>query len=150
MVIWARWGILGLLIPAVFISVAISAMKPSQAADRQPVKEAKVAEEAEDPPPAENLEELKAAERKRAAERDKATKRAEGSGYLIGALVSAAVLWPLGRWMNKSESRTLVDQQSGQVVEAQVGGGHTLFFVPLEYWSFIWAAIGLFKFISRG
>jgi hypothetical protein len=73
----------------------------------------------------------------------------ENTGYLIGGLVSAAVLWPLGRWMNRSVDRTLVDQQNGQVVEAHAGGGHTLFFIPLEYWGFIWAAIGLFKFLSR-
>jgi hypothetical protein len=110
----------------------------------------KGAEDAEEAPPPEHPEELRAAERKRAAERERTTKRAEGTGYLIGGLLSAAVLWPLGRWMNKSESRTLVDQQTGQVVEAPVGGGHTLFFVPLEYWSFIRAGIGLFKFLSRG
>jgi|GEM_PF-7001093 len=161
MVIWTRWGILGILIPTVLIVLASIvaekvAMLRLPAEARKPVKQVPVADDVEEAPPEKDPEEVQAAERKRADEdrqrvaaREKAVQRFKDTGYLIGGLVSAAVLWPLGRWMNKSETRTLVDQQSGQLVEAQLGGGHTLFFIPLEYWGFIWAAIGLFKFLGR-
>ena len=66
----------------------------------------------------------------------------------LGASWEGKILWPLGRWMNQTENRVFVDPQTGQPIEAQVGGGHTLFFIPMEYWSFIWGAIGLFKLLS--
>jgi hypothetical protein len=144
MVIWTRWGILGLLIPTALIVIAMIgaealAMQRMQGEDRKPAKQAQVANGVEETPAEEDPEEAKAAERKRAdderkraGEQGKATKRTEDIGYLIGGLASAAILWPLGRWMNKGE----------------IGGGHTMFFIPLEYWGFIWAAIGLFKFLG--
>ena len=152
MVISTRWGILGLIIPTALIVIAIIgaeivAKHRMRGEDRKPVKQAQVTDDAQDPLE-EDPEEVKAAERRRVAEREKSTKRAKETGYLIGGLASAAVLWPLGRFMNKGESRILADQQSGELVEAQVGGGHTMFFIPLEYWGFIWAAIGLFKFFG--
>jgi hypothetical protein len=91
---------------------------------------------------------LKAAQRKREAEHVKAVKRAQDNGFAVGCLIAAGVLWPLGRWMNTTETRLLVDAQTGEPVELHSGGGHTLFFIPLEYWAFIWPVIGLFKFIS--
>jgi hypothetical protein len=146
MVIWSRLGILGLIIPTVFIVIAMIACEPPKTENPKPVKPAKVADDAEETP-AEDPVALKTAELKRAVEREKAIKRTEATGYLIGSLVSAAVLWPLGRWMNKSEVHMSADQQIGQLAESQ-GGGHTLFFIPMEYWAFIWVVIGLFKFLG--
>ena len=40
------------------------------------------------------------------------------------------------------------NQQGWEPAEAPAGGGHTMFFIPLEYWGFIWAVIGLIKFLS--
>jgi hypothetical protein len=113
MVIWTRWGILGLLIPTALIVIAIIAAEivakhRMRGEDRKPVKQAQVADDAETPPEV-DPEEVKAAERKRAAEREKSIKRAKDTGYLIGGLASAVVLWPLGRFMNKGESRIFAD-----------------------------------------
>lgn len=80
-----------------------------------------------------------AGQRKREADRLKAVKRAEGNWYFVGSLLSAAAVWPLGRWMNRTESRHLVDPETGQHVELQTGGGHTLFFIPMQYRAPIWA-----------
>lgn len=160
MVIWTRWGILGLLIPVAFIVTAMIgaealAERQTRGGDRKPVRQARVADGAEETLPEEDPEEAEAAARKRAAdvrrqaaELGQASKRAKGTGYLVGGLASAAVLWPLGRRMNAGETRTVVDPRGGQFVEAQPGGGHTMFFIPLEYWGFIWTAIGLFKFLG--
>lgn len=154
MVIWTRWGILGLLIPVALIVIAMigaeAVAKQRMGSDRKSVKQAPAADGAEETPP-DDPEEAKAAERKRAdedrkraAERDKTIKRANDAGYLIGGLASAAVLWPLGRRMNGGSGS---DQHSWESAETPAGG-HTMFFIPLEYWGFIWAAIGLFKFLS--
>src|SRR5829696_120221 len=112
MVIWTRWGILGLLIPVALIVIAMIgaeaiAKQRMGSEDRKPVKQAPTGDGMEETLP-EDPEEAKAVERKRAdedrkraAEHEKAVKRAKDTGYLIGGLASAAVLWPLGRRMNK-------------------------------------------------
>jgi hypothetical protein len=153
MVIWTRWGILGLLIPMVLILIAQEAMKMTINDEPMPVKRAAIKEDSEVSPTDEEAQELRTAERKkaeqkRAADHLKAIKNAKDNGYGIGCLATAVVLWPLGRLMNKTETRLLIDQQTGQPVEMQVGGGNTLFFIPLEYWSFIWPAFGLYKVLS--
>ena len=150
MVIWTRWGILGLLIPvALIVTAMISAEAIAKQRmgreDRKPVNRAPVADGAEEPPPEEDPEEAKAAERKRANDQDKAIKRAKDIGYLIGGLVSAAVLWPLGRWMNRSPVDTPYDPNTGRENQGVPGGLHAMFFIPLEYWGFVWAVFGLFK-----
>ncbi len=95
MVIWTRWGILGLLIPVALIVIAMIgaeavAKQRMGSEDRKPVKQTQTADGAAEAPP-EDPEEAKAAERrqadeerKRAAGRDKAMKRANDAGYLIG------------------------------------------------------------------
>lgn len=40
------------------------------------------------------------------------------------------------------------NQQGCESAEASASGGHTMFFIPLEYWGFIWALIGIFKFMG--
>ena len=110
MIIWARWGIFGLLIPCALIIAAIAVIPPTDPEDPISVK------------------------------------RAKDIGFAIGSLVAAGIIWPLGLWMNRSESRILYDEQTGQHVELAAGGGHTLFFIPLQYWAFIWVAFGLYRF----
>lgn len=107
MVIWARWGILGLIIPVALIVIAMSgaetiAKQRMRSEDQKSVKKAPVADDAEN-----DHDETCAIERKKddnarkqAIARAKTLKRAEHAGYLIGGLASAAVLWPLGRRMN--------------------------------------------------
>ena len=68
-------------------------------------------------------------------------------GYSYGALVAALILWPLGRWMNRPETHHEIDPHTGQMTESSVGGGnHTLFFVPLQYWAFVWVGLAIRNF----
>jgi hypothetical protein len=62
---------------------------------------------------------------------------------LLACLLGGGVLWPLGRRLNQTDERQLLDMETGEVVRFQSGGGHTLFFIPVEYWSFIVAAFGV-------
>ena len=112
MIIWARWGILGLLIPCFAIIIAQAIVVPI-ADPESPI----------------------------------ALKRAKDIGFAIGAVTAGVALWFLGRWMNRTESHMLIDPQTGQHVELATGGGHTLFFIPLQFWAFIWAGIGVFRFV---
>src|SRR4051812_46993880 len=113
MVIWARWGILGLLIPVALILIIQAVMVPKHTVDPKSPARANVTDESEAPPTEEEVAEKKVADRKRVADHLKAVKRARENAWGIGCLIAAGVLWPLGRWMNKTESRLLVDPQTG-------------------------------------
>ncbi len=50
--------------------------------------------------------------------------------YQLGAIafaVSALPCWPLGRWMNNRPGSR----------------GHSFFFIPVQYWTFIFAAVAV-------
>jgi len=151
MIIWSRWGIVALLVPVAFVLAAQAVAKAGAAGAPAPTKRAQPAAETTDSLTEEDIEaaeKLVADQKKSAAEREKATKRAMHNGYGIGCLLGGLALWPLGRWMNRTERGAAVDPYSGNPVEVQVGGGHTLFFVPVEYWSLVWAGLGPFQFLS--
>jgi hypothetical protein len=69
---------------------------------------------------------------------------------LAAFLVAAAIVWPLGRLLNRKQTeRELVDPATGQRVLLQSGGGHSLFFVPVQYWAPILVALGVvFLFVK--
>jgi hypothetical protein len=62
----------------------------------------------------------------------------------VGLLVAAAVLWPIGQRMN-SGAQVLVDKATGQ--EVILKPGHSLFFIPVQYWSPILAVIAVLMII---
>lgn len=60
----------------------------------------------------------------------------EGHSGPLGALallVAAAIVWPLGRTLNRRGGRTLLDPATGQQVVLRPN--HSLFFIPMEYWA---------------
>lgn len=68
----------------------------------------------------------------------------------VGTCVVAAILWPLGRWLNrKSPERNLVDLNTGESVVLQSGGGNSLFFIPMEFWAPIAIAFGLIAVLGK-
>lgn len=145
MVIWARWGILGVLAPLAFILAAQSIATPPTADEPRPPRRVSGTDPEGETAAAAAAEGATARRREQEAERRREGKRAKANGFGVGSLLAAGALWPLGLWLNRTDTRTLVDQQSGQAVELGEGGGHTLFFIPLEYWAFLWAVIGLYK-----
>ncbi|MDR1648415.1 MAG: hypothetical protein LBR88_10380 [Zoogloeaceae bacterium] len=54
----------------------------------------------------------------------------------VGALLGAGILWFGGRWLNNRPGKRLLDPESGETVE--IKGCHTLFWIPMQYWAFIW------------
>jgi hypothetical protein len=63
----------------------------------------------------------------------------------LGLLAAAGVLWPIARRQNSGE-RVVIDKETGQ--EVVVRPGHALFFIPMQYWSPIWAAIGVLLIVG--
>jgi hypothetical protein len=57
--------------------------------------------------------------------------RVLGITFGIGCGLSAVALWFLGRWMNRPRKDDL-------------GISHTCFFIPVQYWAFLWAGLGVF------
>jgi hypothetical protein len=63
---------------------------------------------------------------------------------LVGLLIAAAVSWPIGRAMNQGEEQEVVDPESGKpVIVRSGGGGHSLFFIPVQYWWIVFAILGV-------
>jgi hypothetical protein len=61
---------------------------------------------------------------------------------LLSRWVAAAVVWPVGRALNRRNEQRLLDPGSGQWVLVRSGGGHSLFFVPVQYWGVIYLILG--------
>ncbi len=59
-------------------------------------------------------------------------------------VIAAIIVWPLGRAFNRKRiDRRLVDPETGEDVVLKSGGGHSLFFTPMEYWAIIYVGIGV-------
>ena len=68
-------------------------------------------------------------------------------GAAIGVLISAPVIWFVGRYFNAtSNERTLIDKNTGQ--QFIVKPNHSLFFIKMQYWAFIVSGFGLIIVIS--
>jgi hypothetical protein len=63
-------------------------------------------------------------------------------GFLpwVGA---AAAAWFMGRKVNTKTEKVLIDPETNEPVMLRTGGGHSLFFIPMQYWAFILLAVGL-------
>ena len=75
--------------------------------------------------------------------------RSNGIGYLLGGATSAGVLWFFGRGLNREVSREYTDADTGKRVQILAPPAHTLYFIPMQYWAFVWLGIGVEEFIRR-
>jgi len=68
--------------------------------------------------------------------------------FMVVALGSALVCWPIGRWLNKPK---WVDQFTEEK-EYRLGGPHALLFIPFQYWSvvFVIIAVACYYFYATG
>ncbi|WP_338523798.1 hypothetical protein NUH87_29480 [Pseudomonas batumici] len=65
-----------------------------------------------------------------------------GLGLGVGLLVGAAVNAYVGHWLNNQPGKTYIDKSTGG--EVIIRKKHTLFFVPMQYVSVLWAVMGVF------
>ena len=71
----------------------------------------------------------------------------EDMGAAIGAVISAVVIWVVGTRLNAaSKEKVMIDKQTGK--EVILKSGHSLFFIKLQYWSFIIGGIGIIMLID--
>lgn len=59
----------------------------------------------------------------------------------ISFLISGVICWFLGKYMHRPSGKTYTDNETGEQVE--IVKKHTLFFIKIEYWAFIFAAIAI-------
>ena len=68
-------------------------------------------------------------------------------GVCIGLLAAAAALWFAGNKLNSPDKeRVMIDKATGQ--EWIIKPSHSFFFVKVQYWAYVVAAIGLFLLIA--
>jgi hypothetical protein len=68
-------------------------------------------------------------------------------GICMGLLTSAVALWFAGMKFNSpSKNRVMIDKATGQ--EFLLTQSHSLFFIKMQYWSFIVGTIGIIVLIS--
>lgn len=61
----------------------------------------------------------------------------------LGLVAAAIPVWVFGRrWNAPQPDRVLMDQQTGQQVVVTWKPRHTLYYVPMQYWSFALGAVG--------
>src|SRR5262245_41332068 len=69
---------------------------------------------------------------------------------LVAFVVAAIITWPVGRLINRKRAeRELIDPDTRERVILTSGGGHSLFFIPMEYWAVIFLVLGVvFYFVK--
>ena len=75
--------------------------------------------------------------------------RFHGVGYLLGGAVSATALWFLGRQLNREVSQEFIHPDTGERIQILAPAGHTLYFMPIQYWAFVYLGIGVEEFIRH-
>lgn len=53
----------------------------------------------------------------------------------IPLILAAIPVWFIGKKKNTKSEKSLLDPNTGEQVTLQTGGGHELFFIPMEFWA---------------
>lgn len=68
-------------------------------------------------------------------------------GLSVGSFVSAAIIWFWGKKLNDpAKNRVMIDKATGQ--ELILKPNHSLFFIKMQYWAFLVAALGVITLIA--
>ncbi|MGC1310310.1 MAG: hypothetical protein WA885_24030 [Phormidesmis sp.] len=59
--------------------------------------------------------------------------------FALGLLIASPIVWLVGRRLNQTQPRQLVDPTTGETVILQKR--HSMFFIKFEYWAFVFVAI---------
>ena len=55
---------------------------------------------------------------------------------IVAGIVAAVPIWFLGTYLNtQTVERTVTDDETGEQMAVTSGGGHTFFFIPMQYWA---------------
>lgn len=72
--------------------------------------------------------------------RDESYYQAHGWPKLVGFFLAAAVIWPLGLYLNRKQRKVLIEKETGKEF---LQPKHTFFFIRMEYWGPILFALGI-------
>ena len=78
--------------------------------------------------------------------RDSPTVATMGIGYIVGSLITAALLWWLGKRLNSAPGRELVDPKTGERLVLR--RRHSLFWIPMQWWAIPYLVVAAFVLIS--
>jgi hypothetical protein len=67
-------------------------------------------------------------------------------GLAFSQFVAAAGIWFVGKKLNDKPGRVMIDQETGEALELKTK--HSLFFIKMEYWAFVVAAIAVVMALS--
>ncbi len=65
----------------------------------------------------------------------------------LAILLGAAGVWYVGNRFNNKPGRVVVDKETGK--ELELKSRHSLFFIPMQYWSFIIAVLGIILLVTK-
>jgi hypothetical protein len=69
---------------------------------------------------------------------------------LVALLVAAVIVWPIGRTLNRPRpEREITLPNTGERVVVQSGGGHSLFFIPMQYWAPLFVVLGIVGLFAK-
>ncbi len=61
---------------------------------------------------------------------------------LATQIVNAIIIFTLGQYLEKRPAKVVIDKETGK--EIVLKKKHTLFFIPLKYWSIVWLGVGAY------
>ncbi len=68
---------------------------------------------------------------------------AQSAGIIVGGVLATLGMAALTRWREKGESRTFIDERTGERFEVGADAG-SFFLIPTRYWSWIMLAVTAF------
>ena len=66
---------------------------------------------------------------------------------LMALLIAGFIVLLIGKYLNKKEGKVLIEKETGK--EVVLKAAHSLFFINVEYWSYILFTLGVIFFFVR-
>ena len=66
---------------------------------------------------------------------------------LVGFFIAGCIVLPIGKYLNRKEGKVLIEKDTGK--EVVLKAKHSLYFIDVEYWSYILFALGVIFFFVR-
>ena len=75
---------------------------------------------------------------------DESYYQTHGWPKLLAFFIAGAVVWALGRYLNRRQGKVMIEKETGK--EVLINPNHSLFFIRMEYWGPILLVLGIFFF----